>query len=272
MDEDSNTKYRFDSQVEFFMKHKFPLHPETLKVISYFLGVTGLWLTAFLVGRYPKQFPRFYVVIITVLIIVRWFLYKKMNYHYFLFDFCYILNGLLIFQIFFPTDFLYTVVFCLAHGPVAWATAIWKNALVFHSLDKITSVCIHLLPCITIFVMTWFDEQNESSLKSSYFTISFLVYGLWQTAYYFFVDLKADKIETGQRVTSYTWLKERYNLSMTFRNFVTIQSCYTILTLIPTILFYNSMILHACFIVFLINVATYNGACREMKKSKKNEG
>eukprot|EP00835_Amoeboradix_gromovi_P002820 NODE_168_length_16247_cov_0.199591.p6 type:complete len:277 gc:universal NODE_168_length_16247_cov_0.199591:9933-9103(-) len=252
--------------LQFNMKHHFPIAQESLKVVSYFLGVTSLWLTAFILGRYPKQFPMFYVVIITVLIALRFYLYKKVNYHYFLFDFCYVLNGLVIIQIFYPTDFLFTIVFCLAHGPVAFAIAVWKNALVFHSLDKITSVCIHLLPCITIFELTWINNDvRNHKLSRNYFVTSFLVYGMWQAAYYFFVDRKSEKIDNGQRTTSYTWLKQRYNLKITFINFVTIQAIYTILTIIPTVLFYNSMYLHFSFIVFLVSVATYNGALHEMK-------
>ena len=253
------------------MKHRFPLHKETYQVIAYFFGVTGLWLTAFLLGRYPQYFPQFYIVVISILIGTRFYLYKQMNYHYFLIDFCYVLNGLLVFHIVFPTDLSFTVVFCLAHGPVAWAIAMWRNALVFHSLDKITSVCIHILPCITIFAMTWMDDTHQHRLNSSYFTISFLVYGVWQTCYFFFIEHKAEKVETGERITSYTYMKNYYNVEVSFKNFIFIQAIYTILTLIPTILFYNSKILHACFIVFLVNVATFNGASREMYRHKKHK-
>ncbi len=243
---------------------------DSVKVVSYFLGVTGLWLTAFILGRYPLYFPTFYIVVISILIIIRYYLYKKQDYHYFLFDFCYALNGLLILLIIWPSDFLFTVVFVLAHGPVAWAVFIWKNALVFHSLDKITSVCIHILPCLTIFVITWFDERYNHKLSPYYFISSFLVYALWQTVYFFIMEQKVDKLNAGERINSYTFLKKRYNLEISFKNFIFIQGIYTVLTMLPTILFYNSMIFHAFFIVYLINIATYNGALREMSRKKKH--
>eukprot|EP00834_Sanchytrium_tribonematis_P000040 NODE_2_length_91304_cov_0.692462.p40 type:complete len:247 gc:universal NODE_2_length_91304_cov_0.692462:21032-21772(+) len=242
------------------MKHE---KRTAMKTAAHFLGVTSLWSTAFLVGRYPLLFPKIYIFIVSTLISIRYYLYKKENYHYFLFDFCYILNGLLIFQILFPTDFLFTVVFCLAHGPVGWATAIWKNAFVFHSIDKITSVYIHILPCVTIFVMTWCVEErkaHENIWMNYYFTLSMIVYSVWQTAYYFFFEKKKEKIENGERVTSYTFLKDRYNVSISFRRFVVMQAFYTVVTVIPTILLYNSKEIHFAFIVFLISVATYNGS------------
>jgi len=38
------------------------------------------------------------------------------------------------------------VMFGIANGPLAWATYIFRNSLVFHDVDKMTSVYIHVLP------------------------------------------------------------------------------------------------------------------------------
>jgi len=38
------------------------------------------------------------------------------------------------------------VMFGIANGPLAWATYIFRNSLVFHDADKMTSVYIHVLP------------------------------------------------------------------------------------------------------------------------------
>ena len=52
---------------------------------------------------------------------------------------------------FFPfSTTLWKVSFVLSNGPVAWAIYMWKNSLVFHSLDKIISVLIHIMPPLVI--------------------------------------------------------------------------------------------------------------------------
>ena len=40
--------------------------------------------------------------------------------------------------------------FVLSHGPLAIAILAWQNSIVFHSLDKMTSFYIHIMPvCFT---------------------------------------------------------------------------------------------------------------------------
>lgn len=72
---------------------------------------------------------------------VRWYNYHKIGFHYFLADLCYFVNFLMILSIwFFPqSKRLFISTYCLAFGNNAVAIAMWRNSLVFHSLDKVTS-------------------------------------------------------------------------------------------------------------------------------------
>lgn len=72
---------------------------------------------------------------------VRYWTYRKTGYHYFLADLCYFVNVLLTLSIWvFPqSKRLVLSTFCLAFGNNAMAIALWRNSLVFHSLDKVTS-------------------------------------------------------------------------------------------------------------------------------------
>lgn len=72
---------------------------------------------------------------------VRWYKYHKIGFHYFLADLCYFVNLLMIMVIwFFPqSKRLFIATFCLGMGNNAVAIAMWRNSLVFHSLDKVTS-------------------------------------------------------------------------------------------------------------------------------------
>lgn len=72
---------------------------------------------------------------------IRWYNYHKIGFHYFLADLCYFVNFLLVLSIwFFPqSKRLFISTYCLAYGNNAVAIAMWRNSLVFHSLDKVTS-------------------------------------------------------------------------------------------------------------------------------------
>ena len=92
-----------------------------------------------------------------------------------LWDLCYAVNALcLLFLWVFPhSTILFMSCYCLSHGPLATAIATWRvitqvlsksvnmdlkiclnaqNSLVFHSLDKVTSLYIHIYPAFTFFV------------------------------------------------------------------------------------------------------------------------
>ena len=83
-----------------------------------------------------------------------------MKFHYFLFDFCYFTNILLLIYLWLipPGLFagnMFVVLFCFANGPLLWAVALWRNSLVFHSVDKMTSMFIHISPALTVTTLRW---------------------------------------------------------------------------------------------------------------------
>ena len=43
--------------------------------------------------------------------------------------------------------------YILCMGPLMFAIIVWKNSLVFHSLDKLTSFFLHAFPPITIHLL-----------------------------------------------------------------------------------------------------------------------
>lgn len=72
---------------------------------------------------------------------LRWYKYHQIGFHYFLADLCYFVNMLLVLSIWvFPhSKRLFISTYCLAFGNNAVAIAMWRNSLVFHSLDKTTT-------------------------------------------------------------------------------------------------------------------------------------
>jgi hypothetical protein len=112
----------------------------TLQKIFYTFGVTGLWVISFTMGKAPWLIPHLYSTLAILLITTRYFVYRRKSWHYFCFDLCYTVNiSLIVWYYLMPTNqILYTSVFSLSHGPLAWAVLAWRNSMVFHSLDKIT--------------------------------------------------------------------------------------------------------------------------------------
>jgi Protein of unknown function (DUF2838) len=87
----------------------------------------------------------------------RSYVYKKLKWHYFLFDLCYYVNILcLVFLWILPqSPSLFVACYCLSHGAVASAVITWRNSLVFHDADKVTSLFIHVYPAFTFMVIRW---------------------------------------------------------------------------------------------------------------------
>ena len=50
---------------------------------------------------------------------------------------------------------IFVILFCFANGPLLWAVALWRNSLVFHSVDKMTSMFIHISPALTVTTLRW---------------------------------------------------------------------------------------------------------------------
>ncbi|CAF4628590.1 unnamed protein product, partial [Rotaria sp. Silwood2] len=173
-------------------------------------------------GRWPHILPLAYTIQALFLITLRFFIYKRKSWHYFVYDLCYFVNVLTLLYIWvFPSSkILFTVCYTLSHGPLSFAIVLWRNSLVFHSLDKVTSLFIHMYPPLTLFTLRWLlplDLQRKdypaivhigSSLHMKtavFYTVVF--YLIWQVLYYAFIIYgRREKVDRGLRATSYTWL------------------------------------------------------------------
>lgn len=98
-----------------------------------------------------------------VLLSYRWYAYKKERNHYFLFDFCYFCNFLVLLYLWLPEQVLgptvrgglFSTCFAMANGPVLCAIVFWRNSLVPHSIDKMTSLFIHVSPTLALSGLKW---------------------------------------------------------------------------------------------------------------------
>eukprot|EP00282_Hemiselmis_andersenii_P000589 CAMPEP_0114112456 /NCGR_PEP_ID=MMETSP0043_2-20121206/2396_1 /TAXON_ID=464988 /ORGANISM="Hemiselmis andersenii, Strain CCMP644" /LENGTH=547 /DNA_ID=CAMNT_0001204555 /DNA_START=204 /DNA_END=1847 /DNA_ORIENTATION=- len=250
-------------------------------------GIALLIFTEYVFLCHLEWIKAWYTAVVIPLYGIRYVIYHADKTHYFLIDFCYVINLLLLFTLhFYPNStVLFKATFALASGPVPIAIIAWRNSLVFHSLDKVTSVVIHLLPCGIVFCMRWFPERTtDGQLKPTeyaglvdLFVRPFFVYVYWQIAYFLktqVVDRKRMR-DSPELWTSARWLsRHRTSKGLAHKlinkdgtgelsiniSLVKIQIQYTVLTLIPVVIVYHSYFLHCVYLIIICLWCVHNGA------------
>eukprot|EP01125_Pyxidicula_operculata_P002116 TRINITY_DN1205_c0_g1_i1.p1 TRINITY_DN1205_c0_g1~~TRINITY_DN1205_c0_g1_i1.p1 ORF type:complete len:337 (+),score=41.97 TRINITY_DN1205_c0_g1_i1:409-1419(+) len=253
--------------------------------ISFCLGIFLLVVMEYVVVACPQQFPLVYTALLIPLLIYRFLDYHKSNYHYFMLDFCYYVQvWCLVSSFVLPHhNRVFKVFFGLGNGPLLSAIIMWKNKMVFHDLDKITSLFIHVAPPLVSYCLRWFPNVDHNyafdDLEHSYISIydifcMVVFYSLWQFLYLFkteYIDHKKFQ-EDETLMTSARWfttvqphpiynaLRKRGIKASPITILVGVQLIFTIFMLIPVIWIYQYQWVHASVILFAFACATWNGA------------
>ncbi|GAA5950288.1 hypothetical protein JCM21900_001103 [Sporobolomyces salmonicolor] len=254
--------------------------------ISFLCGVMNVLISALLLGFEPTWIPAWYTGQMLVYTPYRVYTYKRKAYHYFLFDLCYFVNALTLLYLWvFPgSTILFEACYGLTLGSLGTAIATWRNSLVFHSLDKVISLAIHIFPPFVFTVIRHYYPQEEALKRYPAMAklphlnpwrsmaISMTVYTVWQLLYYYFVvQLRAEKIKEG-RATSFTFMvndKKRLigkiaaKVPRQWREtvFMAGQAIYTFVTLLlPLFVLYDSKLWSDVYLLVLFAVSVWNGA------------
>ncbi|KAI5810816.1 hypothetical protein BZA77DRAFT_340129 [Pyronema omphalodes] len=261
----------------------------TREKISFVVGVSNVFVSGYLIGGYPEWMHVWYSLQMLYFMPIRYYSYHKCGYHYFLADLCYFVNVMLLLSLWvFPNSRrLFIAAYCLSYGNNAWAIAMWRNSMVFHSLDKVTSLFIHLMPPVVLHCMVHLcDPEFQAARFPAVARIKTTeLYGLrdmiiwatfpyfiWQISYHFGISVrKRDKIAAG-RPTSFTWLLKSYKNTWIGKivhrlptklqepAFMFIQYSYAVLTMLPCPLWFYHRSLSAVFISVVGWWSVYNGA------------
>ncbi|PRP81565.1 transmembrane protein [Planoprotostelium fungivorum] len=262
--------------------------------ISFTLGVADAIVSGYLLGHAPNAFVWKYNIQLPLLMFIRFWYYRSIKYHYFLLDFCYYAN--LILALYLQASFTmiatrliqYSLLLKTAHytqnGPLMWAIAVWRLSIVFHSLDKVTSLFIHLNPPLVMWAIRWHSPEGsdyqhcvseyEHSLSFSTAVLFPLVpYIAWQLIYYVIVQIvrrkkfKADP----ERLTSFIWMQRdgksligrwmkvfgrKYEIFM----FGILQLIFTFVVMLPIQLLHHSYVLHTGFVLSILLLSAWNGS------------
>ncbi|WVQ78433.1 hypothetical protein IAT38_000519 [Cryptococcus sp. DSM 104549] len=251
--------------------------------ISFLFGVLSLAFTCLMYGMAPEWLPFAYTVQSAFYLPIRIYTYKRKAWHYFFL--CYFVNvlDLLWIWVFPSSSILFIASYLLTLGPLASAIITWRNSLVFHSLDKVTSIFIHIYPPIVLTVIRHVYPNAEARYPGlehvgdykwySKILIAALPYILWQGAYYKFISLdRRSKIESGQRQNSFHYMlndkrgpigKALQGIRPEHRElwFIFGQLIYSIIFMIPpATLLINSPTASSIFLIIIFAVSAWNGA------------
>lgn len=262
--------------------------------VSFICGVMNVLISGYLIGGYAHLFHWWYTIQLLYFMPIRYYTYHKRGYHYFLADLCYFVNLLCMTTIWlFPNSKrLFISTYCLAFGNNAIAIAMWRNSMVFHSFDKVTSLFIHIMPCVTLHCLVHLlspeyqaarfpaiyaikNSPPDSKTHYSLFAMtlwSTIPYAIWQLSYHFFITVRRrEKIAAG-RPTSFTWLRKSYSkvwigkFVLSLPNalqepaFMGIQYLYAVLTMLPCPLWFWYRYASASFLLAVFCWSVYNGA------------
>ena len=120
--------------------------------------------------RWPEHYWCFHLMMIAVLLPLRFVRFRREKCEFYLLDWCYLVAYLFFIctlSAFVRTTFgvhtflapyngiLLRAGFAMSCGPLAMSILIFRNCLVFHSIDHMTSLFIHLSPCVLCWTLRW---------------------------------------------------------------------------------------------------------------------
>jgi len=250
---------------------------------------------------YPALFKYFYVAMLIPLMIARYIDYVDKKYHFFMFDFCYFINFVSISHIFFfpHSQWLFETLFVLSNGPVLFAIMVWRNSMVLHSVDKMTSLFIHAFPPFYTYCYRWLSmsgtsESGRVRIQSTELSVAAwlfyptIMYAVWQFAYLFKTEVvsKSYLDENVDVETSLRWLardsknfthklgrklcikcgvmtKHEQFDSTSFKTkfiFVTLNFIYFVIAILPTYLLFKYKYLQLTVMLIAILSSIWQGA------------
>mmetsp|Transcript_10830 Transcript_10830/g.11909 ORF Transcript_10830/g.11909 Transcript_10830/m.11909 type:complete len:450 (+) Transcript_10830:20-1369(+) len=264
-------------------KLKSPPFIRTIDKIAFMAGIALLLGTQYFILAAPQFIHWFYIFSMIPLILWRFFHYHGLKFHYFLLDYCYFCQFVyLIYFLGFWNDIKYfKLIFSLSTGPLGFAVVAWRNSLVFHDLDKVTTLFIHMFPPCVSYCLRWknpelFNQPEDEHISfKDFLVIPLVVYSFWQIFYLIRTELlDRSKIKQDKYlVTSKIWMSEiqpHFIYNFFHKRGVNVpplvllvgfQYVYTIIFLIPAKFAYEYRWFNVVYVLFIFFFSCWSGAC-----------
>lgn len=256
---------------------------------SFVLGVFMLVLIEYIFCVEPQSMGYTYLLLAVPLLVFRFFTFHRSKQHFFMLDFCYYVQGWTLQAIMFRRTNMqfFKVFFALANGPLLLAIILWDNKLLFHDVDKLTSLFIHICPALVSFCLRWnpptvigASGQQEPLLNfadqeftKDDFLYALAFYTLWQVLYLLNTQIiNRDRLGSDPNlITSARWLGGfqphpiyRFLRSYTSTSadylLVICQYIYTLAALNLNFLVFSSQLAHKIFLLLSFLYAAWSAS------------
>lgn len=259
-------------------RFKNPPFLRQIDMLSFVANVCLIPLTQYFLLVDAANFYVLYTVVIVPLLLQRYFHYHALKYHYFLLDFCYMCQALLLYYCYWRTDsHFFQMIFLLCNGPLTFAVVMWKNSIVFHDWDKMFSFIIHYHPSLVTYTIRWHTAAGlapAAPLSLRTLGGAMLLYAFWQIMYLIKTEvLDRKKLNSDdQLMTSLRWLafKKPHPIYRRIKKMgydpnpilllVVFQFFYSMLVALPMFVAYHYRRVHELYLMGVFLVAVINGA------------
>ena len=253
--------------------------------VAFFVGVVNVALIGFWMGHSPETYYHYWTFKSIVLFSWRWYQYRQKGFQYLMLELCYFGNflGMLHVYVWPQNVIMRKLAFSVCSGPLMWSIMAMRNSLVFHDVDKITTLMMHASPALAGWSLRWFpDDHYRMNERFSVATLGELVglpilfYCCWVVLYYFicFVFLN-ERIKRQGGVTMFDIMvpkdKAKVQKSVILRFltsfpeswqpvvYLMLHGTMASISFLPTYLFWNHFWLHTCALLFCLSLSIWNG-------------
>lgn len=276
--------------------------------LCFIMSVSNIIFSAWMLGAIPVYYWIFHLIKNTLYIFAKYKANVKKNWQYFLLDFCYTVNywSFLYFLLcplkknvpYFHNlqylnqfgPMLFRLAFTWSTGVLALSIGVFQNSMIFHSIEHMSILAVHIGPPIVVWSMRWYaadlqntfpdtfhigclNSENCEATKFEILVIPAIAYiFLWTIPYSILIFIvKAKKINDSNYVTMFSyyedkifkpdkgWKDPKY-LHLKQATYMSIHGILCFISFIIAYISWHSFVFHTLYLVILLHISIYNGA------------
>ena len=132
--------------------------------LGFVFGTILIISFSFIIGRYPDTLAYTFIQwLLPSFLFYRYVHYYSMGWHYYISDFCYYENLLILYFLWFDSsnEQLFLICYLFAQGVVAFSIKAFRNSLVYHKPEKLCDLFIHSIPMTIKYHIRWFTIPSQ---------------------------------------------------------------------------------------------------------------
>ncbi|KAJ9527063.1 hypothetical protein QJQ45_025234 [Haematococcus lacustris] len=251
--------------------------------LAFLLGSSCLWVCAFWLGHSPGSFYKLYTGLGLLFFTARYATYRARKCrHYYLLDLCYCCNALLLTHLWAAprSQLLAHTTFAFNTGPLAFSILAFRNSLVYHDMDKVTSLYLHLVPACVSWAQRWhLDTSRFTPLDNTgtrvglkqLVLIPLAFYSVWAVSYFLTIFVfAAGRIKrrgyatlfnyvTTQKRGTFAAIARRVPRPLQPVTYLVLHCCFCAVTMLVGTCAWSSFLAHTAILVIMASLSIYHG-------------